>query len=432
MDSKHDATTRRPRLPTELLLQVADGLDSSAAMSRFSRTSRLLYDYLQPKLYCFNVEQANCSAFYWAIEHDEPETAKMCLGAGASVDYANTRPCLYDSEAQHDEAIAGYSILFGYHGELGTTPLHEASARGSVKVMQVLLDHGADIDLEDKAQQSPLILASALGKDKSVAFLLDKGAHIQTEGPRNHSPLHSATCGGSTSTVQLLLDRGADPNRPSQYGHTPLYKAISYKRYEVAALLIKHGADIEAMASARLTPLRHAIDRNSSEMVSLLLAAGAEVNGPPMTRPLHEAVSRRNVSIVEALLKHGADVNAADEYSRMPIRAAVVAGDLKIVDLLVKYGADLGPGTSRPGRKAELLFTAVQCGRPEVIERLIDHGLDPFERNMYGQSAYEYAKDRGMEVVAERLRQYSGSRSKPAYMTYLSRRRRRTSAALEF
>lgn len=423
MELKHDAAAQRAWLPPELLLQVADRLCSPADMSVFSRVNRLLYGYLQPTLYRFNVEQQDCSALYWAIEHDVPETAKLCLGAGASVDYDHKRLCLYDSEAEYDEAFVGYRISFGYHGNSGSTPLHEASARGSVKVMQVLVDHGAEIEREDSAGQSPLILASALGKEEAVAFLLDKGAHIQAEGPRHHSPLHSATCGGSTSTVRLLLDRGANPNWPSQYGHTPLYKAISYKHYEAAALLIKHGADIEATASARLTPLRHAIDRNSSEMVSMLLAAGAEVNGIPTTRPLHEAVRRQNFSIVEALLEHGADVNGADEYSRMPIRAAVVAGDVKMIDLLVKHGAALGTRTSRPGRKAELLFTAVQCGKLEVIERLIEHGLDPCERNIYGQSAYEYADDRGMVDVAQRLRQYSGLSSKLAYRALFSRQR---------
>lgn len=424
MNSESDAATRGAQLPPELLLQVGDNLSTSADMNLLSRANRFLYSFLQPRLYRFNVEQQNCSALYWAIEHDIPETAKLCLGAGASTDYDRTRPCLYDSEAQLDEIHAGYRISFGYHGDLGTTPLHEASAHGSVKVMQVLVDHGADIEREDNAQQSPLILASALGKDEAVAFLLDKGAHIHKEGPRNHSPLHSAACGGFTSTVQLLLDRGADPNRPSQYGHTPLYKAISYNRCEVAALLIKRGADIEAMASARLTPLRHAIGRDSSEMVSLLLASGAEVNGIAMTRPLHEAVSRKNVSIVEALLEYGADVNAADEYSRMPIRAAVVAGDLKLIDLLVEQGADLGLASSDSGRKAELLFTAVQCGRPGVVKRLIEHGLDPRECNIYGRTAYEFATDRGMEDLAQQLHPYA---SKSSPLNWIPRRRNRNS-----
>ena len=46
----------------------------------------------------------------------------------------------------------------------GRTPLHEAAARGSLEVVQMLLDNGADFLVRDNAGETPEGYATARGQ----------------------------------------------------------------------------------------------------------------------------------------------------------------------------------------------------------------------------------------------------------------------------
>jgi ankyrin repeat protein len=57
----------------------------------------------------------------------------------------------------HDPNISPYD---------GKTPLHEASELGELKIVQLLLGHGVDVDAVDVNVETALQLASAKGHDK--------------------------------------------------------------------------------------------------------------------------------------------------------------------------------------------------------------------------------------------------------------------------
>eukprot|EP00105_Crassostrea_gigas_P034381 XP_019918529.1 PREDICTED: uncharacterized protein LOC105317689 [Crassostrea gigas] len=96
--------------------------------------------------------------------------------------------------------------------------------------VELLVTHGADINLGDTFDGSPLHIASREGNDHIVELLLSKGADINSCDNKYRTPLYKASEGGHESTVQLLLDNGANINSCDGNKETPLHKASEWGR----------------------------------------------------------------------------------------------------------------------------------------------------------------------------------------------------------
>ena len=85
---------------------------------------------------------------------------------------------------------------------IGRRPIHIANDPES---LQLLLDHGADVDSQDRVGNAAIHFA-VLAKDRErVEILLDKGCDITVRNRAGSTPLHLAT--GDTAITQLLLSK---------------------------------------------------------------------------------------------------------------------------------------------------------------------------------------------------------------------------------
>ena len=243
----------------------------------------------------------------------------------------------------------------------GKTPLHQAFVPGlyseaSFGIVQLLLECGADANTRDY-HESPLHLASLNRHFESVRELLDHGANVNAKDSQGQTPLHQALSTGSFiedagfEVVQLLLERGADAN--TREGHEfPLHLASYNQHLGSVRVLLDHGANVNAKDSQGQTPLHQAltgsfIEDASFGVVQLLLERGADAN----TReghesPLHLASYNQDLESVRALLDSGANVDAKDSQGRTPLHQALAGSfnedaDFGVVRLLVEHGASV-------------------------------------------------------------------------------------------
>ena len=86
--------------------------------------------------------------------------------------------------------------------------------------MQLLLSHGADVNVLDCWGDSPLHKAFQYGR--AVEILVDRGADVNIRN--NSTVLHEASRSGNLDVVQLLLSLGADVNDLDHQGVTPLHE----------------------------------------------------------------------------------------------------------------------------------------------------------------------------------------------------------------
>ena len=82
-----------------------------------------------------------------------------------------------------------------------------AGSRGHVDTIQLLLDKGADIDVQGGAHHTVLQAASFLGYTEVVKLLLRRGAGIDIEGfhGRGGNALVAALCMGHKDIAHLIL-----------------------------------------------------------------------------------------------------------------------------------------------------------------------------------------------------------------------------------
>ena len=85
----------------------------------------------------------------------------------------------------------------------GTTPLHVTR---NVEILQLLLDNGADMQLNDFKRNTPAHYAARDNNLSLIAALIDVGFNIKTTGERGYTVRHTAIDYDSLDVIWYLLD----------------------------------------------------------------------------------------------------------------------------------------------------------------------------------------------------------------------------------
>lgn len=94
--------------------------------------------------------------------------------------------------------------------------------------------------------------------------------------------------------------------------------------------------------------------------------------------------------ILELLIEHGADLNHVDHEGVSVFDVAVTYNNLAIIDRLLDGGFDVNKATRNSGFTP--LMGAVCYGRSEIIEKLMEKGVNLTARDTHGFSAIDFAR----------------------------------------
>ena len=131
----------------------------------------------------------------------------------------------------------------------GFTPLHFASGKGHIEIVEFLLNHGADIELEILNGETPLMLAARYaryGQYETIKTLLEHGAMVNHKDENSRTALHNAAMYRGKEIMNLLISYGADVNARDKHQSTPLHQAAMLNNIEAAKALVEHGVYIFA------------------------------------------------------------------------------------------------------------------------------------------------------------------------------------------
>ena len=337
------------------------------------------------------------------------QLAALDVGPAATSTAAGTESGATDEEDKEirriQAMIKNSPDLINAPGPDKLTPLDSAARKGQLVVARFLLDNKADPNFRPRfgTVQFPLSAAAANGHKAMVELLLAHGAQVNVD---DGDPLRIAAEKGFQSVVEALLAAKANPNLRDYRGQTALHRAVENRFPAIAELLIKNGADVNvvnrvgkpgddpnqvAVRQADGTPLHIAASQGDIAMVSLLLSNRADVNlfNVYGETPLH--VSASQLPIVTNLLAAGADVNRAVADGRYkgwtPLLYAVSWNGTNAAKALLAAGADpnayaatsLNTSSKRPTQRVGYtpLLMAVTKGEPEMVELLLDNKADP-------------------------------------------------------
>lgn len=134
--------------------------------------------------------------------------------------------------------------IANYGSTEGVTPLHIASSQGSTELIELLLDYGAIIDVQDADGDTPLHDAVLATQNDALVTLLYAGANPEIKNePGCFTAFHLACCKGYYPNVEALFPFITDINQVTSFGDSPLTLALQGLNDDIVYFLLKNGAN---------------------------------------------------------------------------------------------------------------------------------------------------------------------------------------------
>ena len=138
----------------------------------------------------------------------------------------------------------GYDVNEDNINSYPPTPLTYAVDKGRIRIVKLLTENGADINLSPRGRGNPLVIAIDRGDTAIVNYLLAQGADVSTK--ENFDPIVCAIRSfkpNSKNVIESLIKYGADINANNG---AALREAISPHDHtnEIACYLLEQGAEV--------------------------------------------------------------------------------------------------------------------------------------------------------------------------------------------
>lgn len=180
-----------------------------------------------------------------ACRHGCTEIVKVLLSKRVDVNVRSYKDVRY----LHPPSLLRMRHMLTFSSEKGWAPIHEAVCRGSVEILQLLLEHGALVELPTTQPdgKTPLHFCVANKRIKCMKILLQNGADPNSLMLEGVTPLHLAAAGGWIPGIELLMEQDVFIDaRDALCLESALHKAVRNCQHSAIARLSELGASQEA------------------------------------------------------------------------------------------------------------------------------------------------------------------------------------------
>jgi ankyrin repeat protein len=195
------------------------------------------------------------TALCWAAQSNDPALIDLMLQHGADLNARsrNGMTALYVAVMLKKERAAEHLISKGARidqlaylseGKHLFTPLMCAVSAGNVRMVDLLLKHGANLEKKNNLGRTALFFAVGREQSEMLKHLIARGASVKARGPRGETALILAVNYEDAESVKILLAAGADPfaeirltDDPEEKGKDGVWHATVKRNPEIAALV---------------------------------------------------------------------------------------------------------------------------------------------------------------------------------------------------
>jgi len=346
----------------------------------------------------------------------------------------------------------------------GWTPLMSASKNGSIEIVQLLIEKGADVNAKNNLGIT--VLMQAIKHEDIVKLLIHKGADIHALDKIGWNAFMLAVLHDQNETAKLMIQNGITLDITGKDEQTAMTAALYRDNFEIVKLLLEGGIGVNE--TCKFDPwyryaFRLLLQDPSGDnyilypggTVKLLDGRGFQAVGkrPIKTPNYHYSIDPNkylskwtplliaacfgHMKIVELLLNKGADANAADDEGWTALILAALRGKIEAVKMLIDHGANinaksikgvtslmwasgstlypsghpdvvqflLDAGAADQNGSTALMWAAMP-GNSDIVKMLLVKGADLGKKDMNGNSALALANKRGHTKTVELLRQF--------------------------
>jgi uncharacterized protein len=259
---------------------------------------------------------------------------------------------------------------------------------------------GADVNAKDNTVQSAYLISTSEGYLGLLELTLQHGAEVDSKDSFNGTGLIRAADRGHADIAGRLVQAKIKINHINNLGWTALHEAIilgdgSSRYIDTVRVLVAVGADLRLKSQRdQITPLQHATSKGYDEIAQVLRSALAadKPSKRQAERRLLAAAERGDATAAALAIRAGADLETRDERGRTPLLLAAANDRLVVARLLVYLGAD--PDALDDRHDTPWLVTGV-TGSVDMAEVLLPARPDLTIRNRFGGTSLIPASERG-------------------------------------
>ena len=387
----------RDRVDGSPLSQGYSALMYAASKNHLDTVQILLAGSRKPNVHLQN--KFGKTALWFAVENENLEMVKVLFAGGSKINSpdnaGNSVLTATIEHAQYD--ILDFLVAKGADVNLanyaGVTPLMSAVDRASANTPAGLayitkfLTFKPKLDFEQIKNNgcgySALHAAARIGFINVIKLLLDNGANINIQSlATGGTPLHTAAGTKNTDVARYLISRGAKTEILDASGFTPITHAVIQVNLDMVKVLVESGAVIDTRSP------------NDIMRTPLIFAAA---NIDPFKH-------KDYIAIMNYLLDKKASIDFQAVNGSTALMAAAMSSNhsqaLEKAVLLINRGAKIDM-TNRSGETA--LMFASGAGNEKMVKLLIDKGAGIQLKNRSGETAMSYAKRSGKRDIVTLL-----------------------------
>lgn len=270
----------------------------------------------------------------------------------------------------------------------------------------------AELNITALQYGEQLLSAAQNGNIKLIELLLSAGADVNTIDHDGETALMLAVKNQKKAAFTLLLKNGGDVNTVNKNGQSILLTAVQRNDQDAVESLLKSGADVNYADSNRKTALHYAVDEGYDNLIPILISAGADVNAKTDTgyTPLHYASAKGLEDIISDLITARAKVKSKNSNDDTPLHLAAAEGHEHVIPILIKAGAYVNAKNSSGDSP---LFLAIRNNHEKSVEVLLQHNADSNHLNLDGISPLYLAEKSSNEKIIELLLRHNARRGNP-------------------
>lgn len=183
----------------------------------------------------FNLRDLNGQALlHYGAKDDDLKLLGYLTSKNVDLNIAdehNETPIFLSKGIDSIELLLSKGVNIDHQNIDGETILHKAIKANNQELIDKLLEHNLNINLEDKFGRTPAFYC----KNKmDIKKLLTKKLNVNHQDKEGETLLHKYSKIGDVETINLLLDSGANTTIKNKMGQTPFDVAEANKQYAIS------------------------------------------------------------------------------------------------------------------------------------------------------------------------------------------------------